>query len=323
MNFSVSIRVTEAGGTVDVTEYMKEATDMIALTRMDLTDERVWKNIRDDFYPEELMIVQYGLTREQVIQRVHRTRRSHFGADLHGVVEVPPLSSVPGTNLPFFQFCRSYMNGTMLERLVGWAHPALIKLLKYKCITLFLDGTFAVHPTHSTIMMIFDNATDLFVPVFFTLCTAKTQDTYWHLMEAVNVAADDKIDPSIVVCDFEEGLQAAAQVQFRDADVVGCYFHFKQACRRKMKALGIPEIETNIAMRKGVLDMLTVIPHEKIEAPATRVPRALVQYVQNKIHSLCMEENATYSASLWELFRSSQNLVKDVQTECVERSRCR
>ncbi|OWY99627.1 LOW QUALITY PROTEIN: hypothetical protein PHMEG_00029342 [Phytophthora megakarya] len=284
---------------LDVTEDMTEATDTMALTRMDLTPERIWKQIRDDFYPESLPLVQYGLTREQVIQRVHRTRRSHFGADLHGVVEVPPLSLVPGSRQPFFQFYRSYMNGSTLERLVGWAHPALLKLVKYKRTTLFLDGTFRCVPQpfyQCVVMMVFDNATDLFVPVFYTLCTAKTQDTYWHLMEAVNVAADDKIEP-FAFCDFEEGLQAAAQVQFPDADIVGCYFHFKQACRRKMKALQIPEREAAIAMRKGVLDMLTVIPHNKIEGPG-------IQYVQDKIRSICAEENVAFTEPLWELFWS-------------------
>eukprot|EP00644_Phytophthora_capsici_P013144 jgi/Phyca11/100995/e_gw1.5.973.1 len=113
--------------------------------------------------------------------------------------------------------------------------------------------------------MVFDAATDLFVPVFYTLCSAKTQDTYWHLLEAVCVAADDKIGPSMIVCDFEAGLQEAVQVQFPDAAVVGCYFHFKQTCRRKMKSLGIAEAEIRIAMTKGNLDMLTVIPHGKID----------------------------------------------------------
>lgn len=101
------------------------------------------------------------------------------------------------------------MNGTTLERLVGWAHPDLIKLLKYKQTTLSLDRTFRCVPRpfyQCAVMMVFDHATDLFVPVFYTLCTSKTQDTYWHLMEAVNVAADDKIEPSMVVCDFEAGL---------------------------------------------------------------------------------------------------------------------
>ncbi|POM62950.1 LOW QUALITY PROTEIN: hypothetical protein PHPALM_27832 [Phytophthora palmivora] len=270
----------------------------MAITRMDLTAERIRKHIRSKFYPEKLALYRFGLTREQVIQRVHRTRRSHFGADLHGIVEVPPLSLVPGTGQPFFQFYRSYMNGIKLKRLIGWAHPALIKLLKCKKTTLFLEGIFRCvpHPFYQcVVMMVFDNVTDLFVPVFYILCSAKTQDTYWHLMEAVNVAADDKIQSSMEVCDFEAGLQEAVQVQFPEADVVGCFFHFKQACRRKLKVLGAPDLEVTIAMSKCYLDMLTVIPHDKFEGPG-------INYVQGKIKDACNDNCISYSDVLWGRF---------------------
>ncbi|POM63006.1 hypothetical protein PHPALM_27764 [Phytophthora palmivora] len=209
------------------------------------------------------------------------------------------------------------MNGIKLERLIGWAHPALIKLLKYKKTTLFLDGTFRCvpHPFYQcVVMMVFDNATDLFVPVFYILCSAKTQYTYWHLMKAVNVAADDKIQPSMVVCDFEAGLQEAVQVQFPEADVVGCYFHFKQACRRKLKALAVPDLEGTIAMSKGYLDMLTVIPHDKIEGPG-------INYVQEKIKEACKDNSISYSdyfgitwlktykPSVWNVFELDAGIV--------------
>ncbi|KAF4141523.1 MULE transposase domain-containing protein [Phytophthora infestans] len=279
---------------------MEEATDVMAITRMDLTAERIRKQIHSGFYPEEVTLVQFELTREQVLQRVYRVRRAHFGADLHGIVEVSPLSLVSGTTQPFFQFYRSYMNGTALERLVGWGYPDLIKLLKYKQTTLFLNGTFRCVPRpfyQCVVMIVFDNATDLFVPVFYTLCTSKTQVTYWHLMEAVNVAADDKIEPSMVVCDFEVGLQKAAQVQFPDADIVGCYFQFKQACRRKMKALSLPEGEVVIAMSKGYLDMLTVISHEKIKDED-------IKFVQGKIRDTCVAKSIRYSDVLWKRFWS-------------------
>ncbi|ETI33423.1 hypothetical protein F443_19899 [Phytophthora nicotianae P1569] len=34
---------------LDVTKDMQEATDVMALTRMDLTAERIWKHIRQNF----------------------------------------------------------------------------------------------------------------------------------------------------------------------------------------------------------------------------------------------------------------------------------
>ncbi|POM62937.1 hypothetical protein PHPALM_27840 [Phytophthora palmivora] len=114
-------------------------------------------------------------------------------------------------------------------------------------------------------------------------------------MEAVNVAADDKIQPSMVVCDFEAGFEEVVKVQFPEDDVIGCYFHFKQACRRKLKALGVPDREVTIAMSKGYLEMLTVIPHDKIEGPGTN-------YIQEKIKEACEDNRISYSDVLWGRF---------------------
>ncbi|POM81849.1 Hypothetical protein PHPALM_120 [Phytophthora palmivora] len=91
---------------LDITVGLKEATVAMAITQMTLTAGRIWKHIRSEIYPEELALAQFDLTREQIIQRVHRTRRNHVGADLHGIVEFPPLSLVPGTSQPCFLFYR-------------------------------------------------------------------------------------------------------------------------------------------------------------------------------------------------------------------------
>jgi hypothetical protein len=45
-----------------------------------------------------------GLSEQQVISRVHRVQRQQYNGDLHGAVELPPLSLVRGQNIPFFQF---------------------------------------------------------------------------------------------------------------------------------------------------------------------------------------------------------------------------
>ncbi|KAF1788112.1 hypothetical protein GQ600_18918 [Phytophthora cactorum] len=50
---------------------------------------------------------------------------------------------------------------------------------------------------------------------------------------------------------------------FPSTRIIGCLFHFKQACRRKMKKYQLSETEAGIAMGFGVLDMLTVIDPEK------------------------------------------------------------
>ena len=283
---------------VDLSERMREATDELALMRIGHSPEAIWKQIHRDFYETGTGIAQRGLTREQVIRRVHRVRSSYFGADIHGVVEVPPLSLVSGTALPFFKFQNSYMDGNKLERIIGWAHPDLHERLMTRQSTLFIDGTFRCVPSgfyQCITFMVHDFSSDMFLSAFFVLSTSKTQEMYWNVINAVVIACNDKLQPETVVCDFELALIDAVHVQFPASDVVGCYFHFKQACRRKLKKLGVPEAEVNTAMERGVLDALTVIPRKKIAGSG-------ICYVQKAIQQRCEESELPYSESKWSEF---------------------
>ncbi|POM66646.1 Hypothetical protein PHPALM_17462 [Phytophthora palmivora] len=73
-----------------------------------------------------------------------------------------------------------------------------------------------------------------------------------------------KPNPVSVVCDFEEAMMFAIREHFPSTRIVGCLFHFKQLCRRKMKEYRLSEAEASVAMEFGVLYMLTVIAPEKI-----------------------------------------------------------
>ncbi|ETK92642.1 hypothetical protein L915_04044, partial [Phytophthora nicotianae] len=154
------------------------------------------------------------------------------------------------------------------ERLLGWAHPELRNLLRYDSVHLFVDGTFRSAPKgfHQFItLMMYDPLTKLFVPLFFfTLVTSQTQDLYKRLFQCIEFAAGVKPNPKDVVCDFEAALIFAMRDHFPSTRIIGCLFHFKQACRRKMKKYQLSDIEAGIAMRFGVLDMLTVIDPNKL-----------------------------------------------------------
>ena len=65
--------------------------------------------------------------------------------------------------------------------------------------------------------------------------------------------------------DFERDFFTAAGLFFPEVHSVGCLFHFKQAARRKMIDLGIPECEIQIAMQFGVYDLLTVLPKDDLD----------------------------------------------------------
>ncbi|KAG3004765.1 hypothetical protein PC120_g18346 [Phytophthora cactorum] len=89
----------------------------------------------------------------------------------------------------------------------------------------------------------YDPLTELFVPLFFMLATSQTQDFYKKLFQCIKFAVGVKPNPKAVVCDFETALIFAVRDHFPSTRIIGCLFHFKQACRRKMKKYQLSETE--------------------------------------------------------------------------------
>jgi len=170
--------------------------------------------------------------------------------------------------------------------------------LRYAGVHLFVDGTFRCCPKafgQFVTLMMYDPLTDLFVPVFFTLATNKTQDLYNKMYQCIEFALGKKPNPVDVVCDFEAAMIFAVREHFPSTRIVGCLFHFKQACRRKMKEFRLPDPEAGIAMEFGVLDMLTVI------RPDTIAVRG-VAWVKGKIKERCQAKGLAYSRRKWKRF---------------------
>lgn len=150
----------------------------------------------------------------------------------------------------------------------GWAHPDLIRLLRYDRISLFIDGTFRCVPkpfSQLLVIMVYDagnccyfffirqgivirfffffcsniSGTDMYVPVFYILLQSKHEWAYTEAFNEVKSAlrtnGQSNLNPANIHCDFEKGLMNALADQFPDARVVGCLFHFKQALLRKMR----------------------------------------------------------------------------------------
>lgn len=286
---------------IDLRDTMKSETDRIAITNLSLTAQAIWNTISNQFYSMDDPRVVQGLSEQQVIQRVYRARQKHYSGEVHGLVELPPLSLVKGESTNFFQFhfvTSSKSADRKPQRIIGWAHPVLINLLRYNGSTVFIDGTFRCVPAkfaQCVIIMVHDQASGLFVPVFYVLTTSRTSDTYWDIIHFVIQATDQKINPSQVVCDFEQGIIDAVQTQFPEANVVGCLFHFKQAIRRQMMKYCITREEIAIAMEQGVLDMLTVIERDLID------PKG-INWVRIQIQLHCTQRHLRYSTKLWARF---------------------
>ncbi|TYZ63543.1 hypothetical protein PybrP1_010183 [[Pythium] brassicae (nom. inval.)] len=124
--------------------------------------------------------------------------------------------------------------------ILSWGHPALLQALMLPGSTRFTNGTFRCvlgSFKQRIILMTHDHASDLFIPVLFVLATFKTQDTYWKILNFVIVSTTEKMRSATVICAFEAALIEAVGVQFSEANRVDCYFHWKQALSRRMRAL--------------------------------------------------------------------------------------
>jgi hypothetical protein len=305
---------------VVVRSEMRREVDKLAIEGDD-SPSQIWEAVSRMFYDRSDGHVYRGMTKAQVKARTRHIRNVHFGIDIHGRVEVPPLSRVKNSTLNFFQFHHVWTVSDskkefMTERLIGWAHPSNIHLLRYASVSIFIDGTFRCVPVHfkqCIVVMVLDRGSNLFVPVFFVLATSKTHDAYWNTLQYVSNAVGRPLSPQQVVCDFEAALINAVTDWFNPdscddenasegdqprtpkVKVTGCYFHFKQACQRKMAKYNIPKPEITIAMTRGVLDQLTTVDPDKIAVQG-------IAWVKRAIRTKCDDASVSYSTKKWAKF---------------------
>ncbi|KAK1941006.1 hypothetical protein P3T76_007712 [Phytophthora citrophthora] len=288
----------------DVMGAMKDRVDVLDIEQVAVPARVIWNGVRDEFYGANNEHVVRGLSELQVLRRVYQARNRHFSGEIHGALEIPPppppLSTALNESVSFFQFHHVTANRENLNRptrLIGWAHPSLINLLRYHETTIFIDGTFRCVPRsykQCVIIMVHDRASGLYVPVYYVLSTSRSGDSFWDIMHFIVQGTDQQLEPAEVVCDFESALIQAVQTQFPNAIIIGCLFHLKQALRRAMKRFAIPVEECAIAMSRGVVDMLTVVSPSLIER--------CIKWVKHEIRQRCTESGTSYSKVKWRGF---------------------
>jgi hypothetical protein len=152
--------------------------------------------------------------------------------------------------------------------MIGWAHPDLVTLASKGGLNLFIDCTFDVvpHPfTQMMVIMLYDEATQEYLPVFHVLLQSKHEDTYIEAIHQCIVAANHKMDGISITCNFERGLVNACTTQFPRAFSVLCEFHFKQCLRRKLLSLKFEQDTiTELIGEDGAIEILFVLPPDEI-----------------------------------------------------------
>lgn len=103
---------------------------------------------------------------------------------------MPPLSKVcdsygEPSDMNSFGFHTSYYDNSRkkTKKLIGWAHPVLLGVLRHNKSWRFIDGICRCVPTkfnQCIVFMVYEHSTLLYLPAAFVLCSSKTHDMYFH-----------------------------------------------------------------------------------------------------------------------------------------------
>jgi hypothetical protein len=277
----------------DVVEWMTEMVDDLALKDYSLPVKNIYDHVLQKVFEKYGDVAIAGLSKDQIRHRVSYIRSKSTGnADVFRALELPNLSQVSADD---HRLILKFNNIREIEgeliRVTGFAHPDLLYYLLYPGINLYIDGTFRCVPKpyyQCLIIMVYDHASNLYLPVFYVLTTKKNQWSYWYVLNEIIISCQTKLSPAIIHCDFEKSLINSIKEQFPDVVVAGCLFHFKQALLKKMMKLSLPVDDCRIAL--SAIDVLTLCPHDEIEIIG-------ISYVKFKVNS----ESEKWS-SFWSYF---------------------
>ena len=282
-----------------------------------LTIYREIKKVMDEKYT-----AWYGITDKQIMQRVRNTRRENI-VDTPRLIEQPQIGKMKGSDQWFMNANMTIVERKthLLKKLTVYGNPELFGLLNGEK-HIHIDATFRCAPKEykqMLVIMVFDDDTDSYVDVLYILMNGKSffmspkmslilrhllGQTEWDYWDAIHLAfriTHCKMNPKYIYCDFEKALINAVRNQFRDAIIIGCLFHWKQAIRRHMiSKLEINSEQVEMVMEKNCLDILTVIPkHEIKEKGIPYIKHAISQMELTKEDKEKWEKFWDYFLTFW------------------------
>ena len=109
---------------------------------------------------------------------------------------------------------------------------------------IYVDGTFKVCPRpYGQVLTIHATILNRVIPLAFCVLKSKETACYRkalkHLKLRVRAVSGGTLNPQTIVCDFEISLLNAAETEFPQAKIAGCFFHFCQAIWRHVQQLGL------------------------------------------------------------------------------------
>jgi hypothetical protein len=280
-------------GEIDVREEMTQLVSEQALLAMGTSALAIWDAINTSILEKykDADVTVLKPTKSEICSLVYRIRQEHCGGDVFRILEDDRYARLsPADPRLFLKLNNTYevpddkTVKNRLQRMLLWAHPDLLPILKRRKIACFIDGTFRTVPKafrQCLIVMAFDDEVDLYVPIIFSLLTGGSEWTYWQVLHFVLVLTELKFDPDTITTDFERPLLKAIRDQFPNSLWIGCLFNFKQALRRKLVKLQVAEDQISRAMQRGALDRLTQTSLDQIDIAISQI-RATVSEGDSK-----------------------------------------
>ncbi|EJK60761.1 hypothetical protein THAOC_18833 [Thalassiosira oceanica] len=197
-----------------------------------------------------------GMDRTQTLKLISylRTKDVVSGGELERLTQANMGSSFTAT-------CRwnhSWAHPDGEHRTVGMAHPELL--------TAFVDATY-VKPKNWEQCLIWSvhiPSLEINIPVYYVLMSHKTNEAYHDAIASIQRDTQFKMGLDAIVTDFEVALFSTLSLFFPTAIIIGCFFHFKQALKRRLEKLGVPEDQIHYAMRPGKLDTVVALPPNEL-----------------------------------------------------------
>lgn len=126
------------------------------------------------------------------------------------------------------------------ETALMFASEKILRLLNAINVrAIHVDGTFKVCPSFITqLLTVFFVYKEHTIPAFHFLVTSKRRCIYDGIISKI-MSKVPNLNPSSIQSDFEPALQEAWSVNFKEANVQGCWFHFCQALWRYLQKLSL------------------------------------------------------------------------------------
>ena len=268
---------------VDITDFVEEERTMVkllALERPSAPALSIALEVDAYFktkYAGSLCVSTLSL--QTMENLVRKTRYVEHPDWKQLIISAPFRFCREGDTRSFFRFnCTILIDNEPCE-IVGFAHPDILFELGGTKLHGFVDCTFKMVPTtfgQVMIIMMYFSRYDLYVPVYYILLPNKRRETYAFALAAVTKDSNSNFDLVSYVVDYEQPIILAMSDEFPNAAHIGCNFHWKQANRRKLLSLNIPEDTiTRLIGTDGIINFLCILPYDLI-------PKG-IQYIRKKM----------------------------------------